>query len=177
MANAPSINNYYVGKGVISFKKDEDTDFVDCGNVPEFEWTPEVEKLDHFSSREGVRQKDRTIVLEKKGTIRMVMEEWNVRNLAIALLGEVSQDTEGNSVIEIFASNAVSGALKFTGSNEVGPKFEWVFNRVDFIPSSSISPLSDEWGQLEVTGEAAAVDGSFGTVTLLAEEGSELPEE
>ena len=37
----------------------------------------------------------------------------------------------------------------------------------DFIPSSSISLISDEWGTLELSGECAAVSGSFGTITDL----------
>lgn len=176
MANAPNIENYYIGKGIVSFKKDGESVFTDCGNVPEFEFTPAIEKLDHFSSRQGVRTKDRTVVLEKSGTIRMVMEEWNARNFAMALLGNVDTDSNGREVIDIFSSNAVSGVLKFTGTNEVGPKWELIFNKVDFIPGSSVSLLSDEWGQLEINGDVAAVNGSFGTATLIAEEDSEVSE-
>ena len=42
-----------------------------------------------------------------------------------------------------------------------------LFHAVDFIPSSSISLISDEWGTLELSGECAAVSGSFGTITDL----------
>lgn len=170
MPAAPSIENYYIGKGIVSFKKDGEPSFVDCGNVPEFEFTPAIEKLEHFSSRQGVKSKDRTIVVSKSGAIRMVMEEWNARNLAIALLGEVDENTAGQEVIDIFASNAVSGTLKFTGTNEVGPKWELIFNKVDFIPGSSVSMLSDEWGQLEINGDVSAVNGSFGTATRIGGE-------
>ena len=54
-----------------------------------------------------------------------------------------------------------------TGTNDIGPKYEWLFHAVDFIPSSSISLISDEWGTLELSGECAAVSGSFGTITDL----------
>ena len=63
------------------------------------------------------------------------------------------------------------GEVKFTGTNEVGQKFEWHFLRVEFVPSSAISPISDEWGQLEVTGNVVAVAGKFGKI-LLATGGS-----
>jgi len=168
---SPNVLNYFIGKGVVSFKKDGEMTFRDVGNVPEFEFTPELETLEHFSSRAGVKTKDRTVVISKSGTLRMVMEEFTAANLALALLGDVDTDSGGNTVIEIFASNAVSGQVKLTGTNEVGSRFEWLFNKVDFIPSSAISPISDEWGQLEVSGEVSAVNGKFGTVTKLGDEG------
>lgn len=171
MPASPNVENYYVGKGVVSFKKDGDDDFRDLGNVPEFEFTPTIENLEHFSSRQGVRTKDRTVVLEKSGTVRLVMEEWTAANLALAVLGEIETDTSGREVIEIFGTNAVSGELKFTGTNEVGSRFEWHFLKVDFIPGSSVSPISEEWGTLEINGEIATVGGSFGTLTRLGDEG------
>lgn len=170
MSTAPNINNYYIGKGTLSFKKTGDAEFRDLGNCPEFEFTPAIDKLDHFSSRAGVKTKDRTVVIEKSATVRLVMEEWNAQNMALALLGEISTDSSGAEVIEIFASNAISGQLKFTGTNEVGPRYEWLLAKVDFIPGSSVSPISEEWGTMEINGDVSAVAGSFGTVTKLGEE-------
>lgn len=170
MATAPDIKNYYIGKGTVSFKKEGEAVFRDLGNVPEFEFTPTIEKLEHFSAREGVKTKDRTVVISKSGSIRLVMEEWNAANFAIALLGEISTDTSGAEVIEIFGSTEISGVLKFTGTNAVGPQWELLFNKVDFIPSASVSPISEEWGTMEINGEVSAVAGSFGTATKIAEE-------
>lgn len=169
--NSPDIRNYYIGKGSVYFKGDNDSEYHHMGNVPELEFTPEVETLEHFSSMAGVKSKDRTEVISKSGTLRIVCEEWTARNLALALLGSVGQDSEGNVAIEIFASTAVSGKIRFIGNNDVGPKWQLDFNRVDFVPGSSVNPISDEWGQLELTGNVAAVAGSFGTATKLANEG------
>lgn len=163
---APNIDNYYVGKGVVMFKPDGDTHYHFVGNVTEFEFSPTLEVLDHFSSQSGVRVKDKTVVLEKGGTVRMVMEELTARNLALFLLGEVSLANPDQPTIEIFGSNLLSGALKFIGTNEIGPRWNYDFARVDFVPSGSFNPISDEWGNLEVTGNLAQADGSFGTATL-----------
>jgi len=171
--SSPNVLNYYIGKGKLSFKKDGAMSFRDLGNVPEFEFTPEIEKLEHFSSREGVRTKDRTVVLEKKATVKITMEEWSTANLALALLGDVDTDSDGREVIDIFSQNAISGELKFHSTNEVGPRYEWHLLKVDFIPGDSISAISDEWGQLVITGDVAAVGGTFGTVTNIGEEDSE----
>jgi len=115
-----SIDNYTVGKGLVSFKKTGDAVFADMGNCTEFEFTPEVEKLDHFSSRSGVRFKDRSVVIQKSGTLRLVLDEWTVDNLKMAVLGSsaVVSDAE---VIQIFDQSSVSGAIKFTGTNDIGP--------------------------------------------------------
>lgn len=167
---SPNIENYYIGKGIVSFKKAGAGSFRDLGNVPVFEFTPNLDTLDHFSSRAGVKTKDRTVVIGKSGTLKMDMEEWTASNLAMALLGDFALDSAGNEEIDIFSSNAVSGEIKFVGTNEVGPRWELHFLKVDFIPSDAISPLSDEWGVLSVSGEVAAVSGKFGTATLLATE-------
>lgn len=167
---APDIRNYYIGKGTVAFQKDGESDYRELGNVPVFEFTPTIEKLEHFSAQEGVRTKDRTVVLSKAGTVRMVMEEWNPENLAMALLGTQSANSAGEAEIDIFSENAVSGKLKFTGTNEVGPKWEIILNKVDFIPSAAINPISDEWGGLEVNGDVSTVGGSFGTARNLGNE-------
>jgi hypothetical protein len=169
--NAPDVNNYYIGKGIVSFKKVGDSVFRDLGNVPVFEFTPTIEKLDHFSSRTGVKTKDRTVVISKSATIKLTLEEWNAANLALALLGEIDTNTSGQEVIEIFGSSSIKGELKFTGANAVGATYEWHLLNVEFIPGDSVSPINEEWGTLQVTGEVATGAGnSFGTVTKLAEQ-------
>lgn len=164
------IKNYYIGKGIVSLKLAGDTEFVDCGNVTVFEFTPDLTTLEHFSNREGVKTKDRTVVTEKKGTLKMTMEEWTARNVALALLGTIGVDGQGREVIDIFAANSIAAEVKFTGTNQIGPKWEHHFLKVDFTPSAAVSPLSDEWGALELNGDVAAVNGKFGTATKLSEE-------
>jgi hypothetical protein len=171
MRASPDIRNYYVGKGTVQVLTAEDSDWRDVGNVPVFEFTPQLTKLEHFSSRSGVKKKDRVVITEKTAALKMTMEEWTVKNLQLALMGAVSVNSATQEEIDIFAENVVSAKVKFTGNNEVGPRYEIILNAVDFIPSSTINPISDEWGQIEVTGEVLAdAAGKFGTMTLLGEE-------
>lgn len=172
IATPPNPLLYYIGKGIVSFKKTGEMDFRVLGNVPEFEFTPEVTKLDHFSSMSGTRTKDRSIVTEKSAAVRIVMEEWVAENLALALMGSVETNTAGDEQINIFDQNAIDGELKFVGTNEVGPQVDIHLLNVSFIPSSALNPISDEWGQIEVTGEALAVNGAFGTATVRAADAS-----
>lgn len=143
--------------------------FEALGNVPEFEFTPNVEKLDHFSSQTGVRTKDKSVVLEASGTLRIVMDELTANNLRLALLGTVSINTAGDEEIDILADVAIAARVKFVGTNDIGRKLTWNFDRVEFAPSSAINMISDEWLSFEVTGEVVAVAGKFGTVTFPGE--------
>src|SRR5687768_16142363 len=119
MAASPSTENYRIGKGVWSFMRDGESVYTDLGNSPESNLTLTIEKLDHFSQRSGVRNKDKSIVLEKSGTVELQLDEWSEYNLGLALLATVN--TDGS--LEIFAENAIEGALRFVSDTEVGPNF------------------------------------------------------
>ncbi len=140
--------------------------FRDLGNVPEFEFTPEIERLDHFSSRSGIKTKDKSVVLEKSGTLRIVMDELTAENLALSLMGAVSMNTAGEKEIDLMSEDVIAARVKFVGTNDVGRIVTWNFERVEFAASAATNPISDEFMQFEVTGEVLAVAGKFGTITF-----------
>lgn len=163
---SPNVDNYYVGKGIVYIKLPTDADYVDVGNVTALEFTPTVEKLDHFSSRTGIRQKDKSVVLQVSATLSITMEEWTARNIALTLLGDVVE-SGGIVSIDILTNNAQEAAVKFIGANSVGPQWSFEFPSVSFTPSAALNPISDEWGELQVEGEVQAVDGAFGVATAV----------
>lgn len=138
--------------------------FRDLGNCPEFEFTPNIERLDHFSSRVGVKTKDKSAVMSKSGSLRIQMEELTADNLALAVLGSVESMTDGDALVNIMDQEVLAARVRFTGTNDVGRKTIWNFDRVEFSPSSAINPISDEWMNFEITGETVAVAGIFGTI-------------
>ena len=167
MPVSPSTDNYYVGKGKISYKAVGELTFREVGNVSSLETAPNISPIEHFSSREGVKKKDMEVVTEKKMPVTMVMDEWTAENLAMMLLGDVTTDVDGNKVIDIFSRNIFEGELKYEGTNEIGPQMDIDLFRVVFKPGKSLNPISDEWGNIEVEGEALANDlGKFGTWTV-----------
>jgi hypothetical protein len=170
---------YYIGKGVVAFKKDGNTDFRDLGNCPVFEVAPEITQLDHYSSRSGVKTKDRTVTTEKSGKVNITLEEWSFENLRLALLGGPLENNSSDNTksFALFGADQVDGVLKFTGTNDVGPRYEIIVNKVTFVPGKSINPISEGWGVLELVGNVLADDaGSFGTVTELTDgEANEAP--
>lgn len=158
MAVSPSVDNYQVGKGVVSFSTDEGSNYRDVGNVSDFTWTPTVTKLDHFSSREGVKKKDRSVAVETGATLKMIMDEITADNLAMLALGEVDSDTDGDHTIKSMDLASVDGLIKFVGANDVGQKVDFI-GRVSFTPSGSFNVISDNaWNTIEVTGEMVADD-------------------
>lgn len=152
-ATSPNVGNLQVGKGIVSFKKEGALTYRDLGNVSALTVTPDMTTLEHFSSREGVRKKDLTIIIEKKSTVVMTLEEFTPENLAMGLLGAVDMAAVGGPEVDIFSENAITGALRFVGTNEVGPKITIDLYNVSFLPNSDINFLSDEWNNMELTGD------------------------
>lgn len=166
--SSPDIRNYRIGKGNFFIKTSADTVRRHIGNVPEFEFTPELTKLEHFSSMDGVKSRDKTVIIERKGSIRFVIEEMTKENMTIALLGEATAQGSGNDVdISIFTEDAIRCEMWFEDTSDVGPHINYYFPAVDIIPSGAIGLISDEFQQIELTGEVQAVNGSFGTATYV----------
>jgi hypothetical protein len=173
---SPDVKNLAVGKGFILFKPEDATDFYHVGNVPTFTFTPKITTLDHFSSMEGTRLKDLSITLEKSGEVKMDMEELTARNLAMLVLGDVTEDEDGNPVVSIFSRDSLTGRLQYYATNEVGPRWYVDLLSVTFNPSGDFSPIGDTFAKLPVTGTVQAVDGVFGTMTLKPDVGATAPE-
>lgn len=167
MPVSPSTDNLWIGKGTCTFQATGETAARDLGEVEAVEFTPSIEKLDYLSNRSGVRKKVKTVIVEKGGSLRVVMGEITAKNLALAVAGSVSTNTAGQEQVEILANNSVEGVFTITGTNEIGQMVDAVFNKVSFSPEGSVNFISDEWGNLEVTGDVLADDnGAFGTLTL-----------
>src|SRR6266576_378247 len=150
---APSTDNYVIGKGFLIFKPVGEADFFHLGNVPNFVFTPAVTKLDHFSSQEGTKFKDDSIVTEKTGTVKITMEEFTKRNLGILLMGSVNDADPDNITIDIFSTTALIGELRFYATNDVGPRWRFFLNKVQFTPSGAFNPISEEFANMVVTGD------------------------
>lgn len=166
---APSTDNYLVGKGFLIFKPLGEADFFHLGNVPSFEFTPTVELLDHFSSMGGTKERDLRIVTQKLATLKIVMEEFTKRNLGLMLMGEVDDSNPDDIVVQVFSTTALTGELRFYATNDVGPRWRFFLNKVQFTPGGSFSPISDGINSMTITGDVYAVDGVWGEAHLVTE--------
>jgi hypothetical protein len=159
MPTSPSVQNYHIGKGVVTFNGS------DMGNAPRFLYTPKVEKKEHFTSREGTKIKDFTAITQVGATIKVTLDEITPENLGIFALGDVSAGTiTGMTDVE------KSGTITVTGTNDVGQRVSWTGD-VSFVPSGDFSFITDtdDFSVIELEAEVqkSATDGSFGTWTVV----------
>lgn len=166
---SPSTDNLYVGKGIVSFKRTGAATFTDLGEVPEVELTLTTTKLDYFSSRVGLRTKVKSVILEQGGTCRVKMDEFSAYNASLYFLGTVDELTPGGPTITILDDSMIEGALKFVGTNDVGPNWTVNLDKVQINPSRSFNVINErDWGSMEVTMELlkSEVTGKFGTAQI-----------
>lgn len=166
---SPNIGNYYIGKGVVSIKLLGESQYVDCGNVPLFEFQAKVTQLDHFSSRTGVRVKDFTAVIEIAGSLTMQLEEITARNMGFALLGlPTGGPSPTPDTINIFSNPVIYGSVKFVGTNDIGPLWTVTFPLVKLSPSKALGLIANTWGTIDLEGDVLfdSVAQTFGTATV-----------
>jgi hypothetical protein len=87
---SPLTSQYYVGKGIVSIQLTADVAYRDIGNVPVFEFTPNITVLTHYSSRLGIRSKDLEVIHEKQASLNMRLDEWTYQNLMLAFMGSTT---------------------------------------------------------------------------------------
>jgi len=88
---APSTQNYLLGKGTIYFAPFSDggdnMGEIELGNAIAFALEATTEVYEHFSSQEGVREKDFEAVTQIGARASFTLEEPNLENLNLAFLG------------------------------------------------------------------------------------------
>lgn len=109
MANAPNTDNYQLGKGVVYFDQLISSAYEgerDLGNAPAFTFNIALEKLEHFSSRGGLRAKDKEIISQITPGLAFTLDEINKENMALLTLGDVStvNQVAGGAVEEVIAA-------------------------------------------------------------------------
>jgi hypothetical protein len=175
--STPNVLNYQVGKAIVSWKPAGASTYRDLGNVSAAALQVNVEFLDHFSSRAGIRSKDRSVPVELAGEVTLTMDEITAENLAMAVLGTVSAQTSNDpgydanastqrSKVDILAASNLDGALRIVGTNSVGRRMQIDLWSVSFKGGSSVAFIGDEWTEVELTGEVLRDEneGSFGRI-------------
>ena len=174
-STSPNVGNYVVGRGIgyvklVQPSLNPDTAYVDCGNITEFTFQVKPTRLEHFSSRIGVRKKDLVVVTEIAATLTVVMEEFTARNLGFACLGISGQSPPGTHTVSILSEPLIYAAFKFVSTNIVGPQWTYEFPLCIFTPNKAISLLpagSGSWGALDFEADVLFddVSGTFGTAS------------
>jgi len=107
----PRTSDYNLGRGKVYFSELTDSlpvEWRDLGNAPELVVSVETEKLEHKSSREGLKLVDLEVVVSQKVSIRLVLDELNFENMALFFSGAASSRTnDGGDSISGAANVAV----------------------------------------------------------------------
>jgi len=110
MASSPE--NYTLGKGVVYFnRKDSVTGLSsgerDLGNAPAFSFNVALEKMEHFSSRGGLKAKDKSIISQITPACAFSLDEITAENLSLLTLGDIETVTQtaGSVVDEVVVAN------------------------------------------------------------------------
>ena len=168
MPTSPNVNNYHIGKGIVSFKETGESVFRDLGNAPSFVYTPTIEKLEHFSSREGVKTKDFTAITQVAATIKVTIDEITGENLAYFALAEQGTDTDGNITLSGLSKTEFTGDIKVVGTNDIGQQVDFLAT-VSFVPSGDFSFITaeDEFTVIEIEAEVQKdANGAYGVWTI-----------
>jgi len=168
MPTSPNVNNYHIGKGIVSFKETGQSTFTDLGNSPSFIYTPTVTKKEHFSSREGVRTKDFTAITEVGATVKFTLDEITGENLAFFALAEISTDSSGNITLSGLSKAEFTGEIKVVGTNDIGQKVDFDA-MVSFVPSGDFRFITDvdDFSTLVIEAEVQKdANGAFGVWTV-----------
>jgi len=162
---AQESQNYTLGRGKVSFSRFKTgtrtpIGFKYIGNTPEFSLTIESENLDHFSSDEGIREKDDSVPLEVTRTGSLTTDSIRPDNIAYFFFGtkEIVTQLAVAAADEVFTDVEVGTQLKLgvTASNPAGYfgiDAETLTVMIGAVPA--------------VLGTDYTVNSKLGTVTLL----------
>ncbi len=154
---SPSTDNYTLGKGIVYFNKKLTSTtwegFRDLGNSPEFTFTIDLTALDHFSSRGGLRAKDKKVISEVSPACAFTLDEITSENLALLTLSTITSVTQA-------ADEAYSDT--FTGIN-LGRYYE--ATKRALLPPTYLK--YDGGTVIFVVGEVVSGATGVGTITAL----------
>jgi len=157
------MGNQTLGRGEIHFSlfktgTQTPSGFRYLGNTPEFNVTLENETLDHFSSDRGIREKDKSIVLETTATGSLTCDDIQLDNLALFFFGSTSTlvQTSATAATETF-TDVIAGhsyQLGIGDSNPTGVRS--VSNVVVEVASTPMTVTTDY-----------TVDAELGIITIV----------
>lgn len=154
MATPASTNNYSIGKGELFIADWSSTGpgaYTSMGNCPSIEMEPTVERLEHYSSLSGLRNRDKYPIIQTAYTLTFDCDEIAAVNLSKYLLGSQS----GEDILGLQNANQ-EYSLKFVAANPVGVKYTWNFWRCVLGPNGAMALIGDEWQVMSFSGEGLA---------------------
>lgn len=139
---ADDTDDLRIGKGIVYFSPDNESNYRDLGFVPSFSITADITEKDYISAREGIATVALTITTKLKNTVKLRIDSINADNLAMFAMADVEDDTDGTAVLLSLSKTRFVGYLKVVGTNDVGNKINWIA-KVTMRPSGDFNLISD----------------------------------
>lgn len=164
MATSPNTDNYTLGKGVVFFDQLISSVYQgerDLGNAPAFTFNIALETLEHFSSRGGLKAKDKEIISQITPGLAFTLDEVNKENFALLTLGDTTTETQalGSVVAEVITGNlGLRSDLAFRGIISWDlPYDDAAADNVIFVVGETVTGAGGATGVVtKVTGTASA---------------------
>lgn len=160
----PIDNDYTLGRGEVWFDRflpntKTKTGERYFGNSPDVTLSQSEEKLEHFSSDAGVKEKDASVTLSQDTTGKITVDNISKENMALWWLGDAAAITVGSAIGVTEVHLAKRGTAIQLGTSDDVPQGT---GDVDNVVVSSATGGTPASGSLNFTGQPSADD----TVTL-----------
>lgn len=101
--STPSADNLMLGAGAVYFDRKDGTGSSTgerhLGNCTDFTVSTTVEKVEKFSSMQAAKRLYKSVIKSIKATGKITLEEYDMENLSLALLGTTGVVTESGAVV------------------------------------------------------------------------------
>lgn len=166
--SSPNTRNLAVSKGFAIFTPDDTGVAQHLGNMTQWLYTPKVEILPHFSTMAPIKVQDFTTILQAGGSVRADLEEMTARNLALFFQGSIDTTNPDAVTVGIYdVLESITGQMKFTATNNVGPRWQFNLTRVQITPTDTLNMISDQYNKMPLTFSHIIDDeGLYGTIVL-----------
>lgn len=151
-----STDNYTIGKGILYVGDVKASpSYVEIGNCPSISLEITEERLEHFSSRGGLKNRDLYPLVQVKYTVTFDCEEITKENLLKFLHAEDQGDWM--AALQDFKTEY---SLKFEEDNPIGPSRVWKFHRGILSANGALEAIGDDWKKLSFKFEGLTDDSN-----------------
>ena len=162
--------NYTLGRGKVHFSRFKTgtsvpAGFFYIGNTPEFSLNIESQTLDHYSSDEGIREKDDSVPLEVNRSGSLTTDNIDPKNVALFFFGDDSKVTQiVVASAEETLSDIIAGHSYKLGVTPSNPAGYFGINPTGF----AVDNLTGVGGTALVSGTDYTMDFNTGVITFIA---------
>lgn len=153
-------DNLVVGRGVLTYApylvgETSGGVYGDFGNTPGFTLSQTSQNLDHFSSRHGLRVKDRSVVLQQDMTGTIEVDDISNGNMALWFGGDVDGTAPADApatigdLVVIARAKSLYGALLYQPDNPIGDNTNWWFPYTNLQPNGNFAMIGETWQTMQ----------------------------